>query len=382
MPSCQPPCTHLHMMSNSNLIDLYRKLRPLQILFNDIKSVGSSVISHIGEDNSAFVRTNIASAPVTVLTYNLLSQHHINSEVYPYCTSGVLRSSYRTTRLISELHAYAPFHIAAFQEVAQFDAVWRKEFDKLGCEAVHAEKVGGRDGICLVYDRKRFQPLHHEVLSFAPLMTALEAIPNIAQILILADTDNTLLIVSNTHLFWRPDFDCLRVLQAHRLRKRIEELKSEYASDNNSVIFMCGDWNSDPKSAVYHLISGFIDRITRSHWQDLINSHSSLLKHPLESSQRLFAQVLEDFKKWSPLTSAYSFYKSPNDPAVRSEPPYTSINAYVDTLDYIFTDFKKVQVAELLMMPADEIVRGQTALPNEIYSSDHLALMAKFHFKQ
>lgn len=35
-------------------------------------------------------------------------------------------------------------------------------------------------------------------------------------------------------------------------------------------------------------------------------------------------------------------------------------------------------LAELLMLPVDEIVRGQTALPNEIYSSDHLALMAKF----
>lgn len=346
-------------MTNTNaaLIDLYRKLRPLQIFPNTIAATNS----------------------LTVLTYNLLSQHHINSEVYPYCVSGVLRSAYRRTRLFAELQAYAPVDIAAFQEVAQFDDVWRTEWQKDGTKrAVYAAKEGGRDGIAIVYDSHKFQLKHEEVLSFAPLMTSLEAVPNIAQILILSSSTFNV-IVSNTHLFWRPDFDCLRVLQAHRLRKRIEELKIEYPEYKDYLVIMCGDWNSDPKSAVYHLITGQIDKITRSHWQDLINSHSGLLSHPLEHSQNLFNQVIEDFKRWPHLTSAYSLYQSPTDPAVTSEPPYTSINSYVDTLDYIFADFRKVAVGELLMMPTDEIVRGQTALPNEIYSSDHLALLAKLN---
>ena len=342
----------------TNLVELYRKLRPLQIF--PVASSGHTL---------------------SVLTYNLLSQHHINSEVYPYCTPGVLRSAYRRSHLCAELEAYGPFDIGAFQEVAQFDEIWRKEWEKHGKRAVYAAKEGGRDGICVVYDAEKYHSVHEEVMSFAPLMAALEAVPNVAQILVLHGKAGPRVIVSNTHLFWRPDFDCLRVLQAHRLRRRLEELKSDDLNSSSAVIVMCGDWNSDPKSAVYHLITGQIDKITRLHWQELINAHSELLSHPLESSQRLFAQVLEDFKKWPPLTSAYSLYRSPADPSLRSEPPYTSINAYVDTLDYIFTDFRAVEVGELLMLPADEIVRGQTALPNEIYSSDHLALMAKFHFK-
>ena len=188
------------------------------------------------------------------------------------------------------------------------------------------------------------------------------------------------MLLSNTHLFWRPDFDCLRVLQAHRLRKRMEELKAQYGNGGKFevLLVMCGDWNSDPKSAVYFLMTGNIAKITRTHWSELIESHSRLLSHPLESSNRLFAQVLEDFKKWPSLTSAYSCYRSPSDPGAVGEPPYTSINSYVDTLDYIFTDFRKVCLLDLLMLPADEIVKGQTALPNEIYSSDHLALKASF----
>ena len=346
-------------MKNATLVELYRKLRPLQIF----PSPGGPALC--------------------VLTYNLLSQHHINSEVYPYCTAGVLRSAYRRGHLLAEMEAYGPFDIGAFQEVAQFQENWKREWEGAGKGAFYAAKEGGRDGICIVYDSGKYQSVWEEVISFAPLMTALEAVPNIAQILVLTPitaASSTSLIVSNTHLFWRPDFDCLRVLQAHRLRQRLEEVKIEQGRET-ALVVMCGDWNSDPKSAVYNLITGQFDKITRVHWQELIEAHSQLLGHAPESSQRLFSQVLEDFKKWPTLTSAYSLYQSPTDPSIRSEPPYTSINSYVDTLDYIFTDFRAVEVAELLMLPVDEVVRGQTALPNEIYSSDHLALMAKFHFK-
>ncbi len=77
-------------------------------------------------------------------------------------------------------------------------------------------------------------------MSFAPLMTQLEATPNIAQILVLEDRQTgTHLVVSNTHLFWRPEFDSLRALQAHRLRKRIDEVIAELALER-PLIIMCG----------------------------------------------------------------------------------------------------------------------------------------------
>ena len=71
-------------------------------------------------------------------------------------------------------------------------------------------------------------------------MTQLEATPNIAQLLVLKDTKtDTHLVVSNTHLFWRPEFDSLRALQAHRLRKRIDEICSELMLEQ-PLIIMCG----------------------------------------------------------------------------------------------------------------------------------------------
>lgn len=244
------------------LVELYRKLRPLQIIPTP---------------------SNYSSSPsLTILTYNLLSQHHINSEVYPYCVAGVLRSAYRRTRILAELQAYAPIDIAAFQEVAQFEETWRPEWEKdAKMRAIYAAKEGGRDGIAILYNTLKFQLEHEETLSFAPLMTALEAVPNIAQILVFSQhPQQSKIIVSNTHLFWRPEFDCLRVLQAHRLRKRIEELKSLHPG---CITVMCGDWNSDPMSAVYHLVTGQFDKITRTHWEDLVSSHNTLLNYPPRS---------------------------------------------------------------------------------------------------
>jgi hypothetical protein len=37
-------------------------------------------------------------------------------------------------------------------------------------------------------------------------------------------------------------------------------------------------------------------------------------------------------------------------------------------------------VTQLLMPPAEEPVRAETALPNHLYSSDHMALVAQFAY--
>ena len=173
-------------------------------------------------------------------------------------------------------------------------------------------------------------------------------------------------IVSNTHLFWRPDFDCLRVLQAHRLRRRLEELKSNDVTNERAIIVMCGIgipirkaqfiiWSRGKSINYPGALAGINQRAFRA------------VSTSLESSQRLFAQVLRISRNGLPSRQLTPF-TDPRWSIVCSWAPYTLINAYVDTLDYIFTDFRAVEVAELLMLPADEIVRGQTALPNEIYS--------------
>lgn len=128
-----------------------------------------------------------------------------------------------------------------------------------------------------IHDLCRLQLVESETLSFGPLMTQLEATPNIAQLVQLrllgnpvvdsivpgsvvpgglapdnSTPDNSTpstpstpsipVILTNTHLFWRPDYDGLRVLQAHRLRRRVEELRLQVATETqcDPLIIMCG----------------------------------------------------------------------------------------------------------------------------------------------
>lgn len=54
---------------------------------------------------------------------------------------------------------------------------------------------------------------------------------------------------------------------------------------------------------------------------------------------------------------------------------------YVDNLDYIFfKERSRLVVRKLLMLPPDEIVFAETALPNHDYVSDHVALVTEFAY--
>lgn len=146
------------------------------------------------------------------------------------------------------------------------------------------------------------------------------------------------------------------------------------------------DWNSDPKSLTYRLLTG-CDPLTDQEWKEVESAHAACMpvlgsqESSLENAQRLFASVRADFSTGilAPLRSAYSHLRSMTDPSLVADPPYTSINAYVDCLDYIFySEGRGWEVEALLQLPPDEILFGQTALPNEVYSSDHVALWCRF----
>ncbi len=100
--------------------DVYRSLRPLQII--STSKIGDN---HVQPSYSLEPKTNRI---VSVLTYNLLAQHHIWNDIYPYCKSGVLKWPYRRTQLMTELRAYGFADFMAFQECSKWQEFWSKEF--------------------------------------------------------------------------------------------------------------------------------------------------------------------------------------------------------------------------------------------------------------
>lgn len=77
-----------------------------------------------------------------------------------------------------------------------------------------------------------------------------------------------LLLVANTHLYFHPDADHIRLLQIGfcmlYVQHIVEELKIAYETSNVSTIF-CGDFNSVPECGIFKLMteklvpSDFID---------------------------------------------------------------------------------------------------------------------------
>ena len=110
-------------MSSANKIDLFRKLRPLQIVspgkLHDIK-IANDFLFPFTEPTGNYA--------IAVLSYNLLAQHHIWNDIYPYCKPGVLKWPWRRSNLLAELEAYGECHLMAFQECSKWKEFWEPVF--------------------------------------------------------------------------------------------------------------------------------------------------------------------------------------------------------------------------------------------------------------
>ena len=88
---------------------------------------------------------------------------------------------------------------------------------------------------------------------------------------------------------------------------------------------------------------------------------------------------------WQPLHSVYSQYNNlslfDENGNGMGEAPFTIYNPeFKGCLDYIMIN-EKVKATRLLKMPDERLLKAQVALPNELYVSDHLALIAMLDYR-
>lgn len=70
--------------------------------------------------------------------------------------------------------------------------------------------------------------------------------------------ESGILLLANTHLYFDPRFEIIKVLQALLCARWIVRVATSYANRNPTVklhILFAGDFNSTPDGAVYHLLS-------------------------------------------------------------------------------------------------------------------------------
>ncbi len=322
-----------------------------------------------------------------VVSYNLLAEIYATQQVYPQCDFWALNWKYRRTNLVREL-VESQGDILCLQEV-QADT-FRNFIEPIlvenGYKGNYKSKtresmgmVGKVDGCAIFWRETKFQLLESYAIEFndcvhrtaenmglsiAKDQQYLHRLckDNIAQIAVLEAVKqphsmaHTCLCVVNTHLYSNPDCPDVKLWQTQALLQEVEH----FSALRGLPLVICGDFNSEPTSAVYELLEK--SGVNPNH-PDLRSDPYSVLPNASELVHGLHLQ------------SAYSY-------VLGAEPPYTNYTEmFKGTLDYIWCTTPLLRPLAVTNVPTEEeIHRGGKSMPNVQASSDHVLLSVDFIF--
>ncbi|XP_039479143.1 2',5'-phosphodiesterase 12 [Drosophila santomea] len=334
---------------------------------------------------------NSLSAPheMRVVSYNLLadlyaSSDYAGSTLFSYCPAKYLQMDYRKPLFINEIIGYNA-DILCLQEVDQrifdFDLKEILEQPPYNYHGVMAPKGKCAEGVAIFYRNSRFELLDSQVLhlgSNIPVLPVFESLWNKVKVnaqlaericdrsttlqtclLRIKDTDNYVL-VANTHLYFHPDADHIRLLQMgfsmlfveHSVSKALKDFN--ISSPKNIGLIFCGDFNSVPECGIYKLMTEQLAERTLEDWR----SNSEQAVSNVELSQ--------PFK----MGSAYG------------APEYTHYTTlFSGCLDYVFYQNDRFELLKVVPLPTEEELKANAAIPSAVFPSDHVALVADLKFK-
>lgn len=222
-----------------------------------------------------------------VVSYNLLADYYADSdfsrqELFPYCPPFALAIDYRKLLFIREIIGYNA-DICCLQEVDSkvFDLDLTLCLGNVGMDGLLQKKGGTAEGVATFYNRDKFtlvqsygfnlsenmteQPyfeeLYNKIKDNEKLCERMLTLSTALQVTVLkSKVNDQYLIVSNTHLYFHPDADHIRLLQIgffmlfvkHIYQKTIADLN---LSEQQLSIIFCGDFNSTPECGIYKLMT-------------------------------------------------------------------------------------------------------------------------------
>ena len=359
------------------------------------------------------------SSTFKVVSYNILAEAYSKEEfaqkiLFPYCPPYALDINYRQQLLLKEIPGYNA-DLICLQECGSklFEHNLKPALETMGFRGLLRCKAGEvPEGEATFFRESKFALIsqHDIVLNEALLDDPAQAVvlDHVSAIPILRETlqkrnavaqvsilkvlgiDNQYLCVANTHLYYKPTYPHIRLLQGAIILNHLQEVISQFTSNSMSsnsnkqeipvnttdaanceslqvtkdgmhdqpqisVVF-CGDFNSLPRS-------GLVELLTTSHI-DSLHRDWTVCEDKEEHCTTL--NISHDFN----LLSACSF------------PPFTNYTGgFKGTLDYIFADGKYLEVESVLPLPSEEELSSHLALPSVVMPSDHVALVCDLKWK-
>ncbi|KAI7834226.1 Endonuclease/exonuclease/phosphatase [Kickxella alabastrina] len=400
----------------------------------------------------------------TVMTYNLLCQKLVRRDLFKYASKNSLRWKPRKDRLAEEI-GHHNTDIMCLQEVGpdEWLHILAPQFKRNSYDSRIFQSLSKSHGVVVAWKKSRFSLVEEASVSMDRTMEVCGEVlntDNVALVVVLklgaekpADPNASEVasehcampgdgarpagvIVSSTHLFWRPAACYQRLQQQVALLRAIRAMQDKYPG---YPVISCGDFNTTPDDAGYDLLTK-PRPVSLSEWQldnllplhadskdsdedgddknqEADGSHASTnvfsyanvaavgtaaeskdmarKRRKLEEQERLIDDQLQRDTKLvqnlvtaiqadnQPMRSCYDTYAD-LDPSYRTdqwkgEPIYTNYTSWKGTLDYIFyTPGLGLEVRKILSLPAES--RLKPGLPNEVFSSDHVSILARFDF--
>jgi CCR4-NOT transcription complex subunit 6 len=187
---------------------------------------------------------------------------------------------------------------------------------------------------------------------------------NIAQIIVLEslsrasgsrNTGRSSLCVVNTHIYSNQMKADVKLWQSIKL---IHEIQQFVTTRPDLALIICGDFNSEPSSAVYDFI---------------MNGHLLAENHPEEFINDSTVRILPDAHDIVHDMSLASAMQT----ALGQEPHFTNYTSkFKGTLDYIFYSPSRLRILAITSPPDEYDVRAVAGdgLPCTCYPSDHVLL--------
>lgn len=333
------------------------------------------------EERHLYTQERLKGNAIRVVSYNILADYYADTEdgrnsLFSYCPQYAIDIDYRKQLLIKEIVGYNT-DILCMQEVDAkvFDFDLIPFLGEQNMSGIHHKKGTTAEGLSTFYRSDRFEMVENFSLNIGETMRTHDACQDLFaklqynQQLVTRITDlattlqisllkfkefpDKLLLVSNTHLYFHPDADHIRLLQMGFSMLLVDDFmkkfKEKYSTNDISLIF-CGDFNSVPECGIYklmtegHIPENFIDWSSKKE-EEVLNVE---LKQP------------------------YSIKSACGTPKFTN---YTV--GFKDCLDYIFYQTDKFSVTKIVEMPSEEELALHNAIPSVVFPSDHIAIIAE-----
>ncbi|KAI5951055.1 hypothetical protein KGF54_004129 [Candida jiufengensis] len=325
---------------------------------------------------------------ISIMTYNLLSRHYIWKSVYEQNNPKHLNWSKHRFPLINKTIRQLKSDIMCFQEMEYYiyKRFWSKKFPNEKYKSFYIQKSSTQyytnentDGVGIFINTERFDILEKFEINFGKeildhknkydltkdLVGRVIPRNTVGLILKLYDKEsNKILYVTNTHLYWSPKFNDVKILQTKLLLDKLNSCRKE---QDSAVIFL-GDLNSNFNSDVIKLLKeGQLDTTTSIEFKTqeyginnaLINSEA-IIENPFNLQnvyETLFAESKLHFTSF--------------------------VSRFSDVVDHIFIS-DDIEINKVLgevdpKYCANKQVKG---FPNGQFPSDHIPLVVEISYKR